>query len=270
MGIVRRPFARGFVTTGLGLSAKPVVSSEDLRRLEPLRAAWDARARVPVAHAADMDRFITEQIADAVVYDREPASASWLHYARLRQMPGWLDVDVHDTHAVFARAEAGGIDVDDALVMLLEANHWLTEYPWRLGSPTRAAILEDYPGTAWRNNDATGANEAGLTMWLWSIGALVEVGWEPVPCTWSRVQVPVTGAMAHCVSRVLGREIRPRYLNMLYGRLGSCTFAGHLVMHRWSCGLGSRDLCHGNGSPCPLIAGCSAHESGDYPHATAF
>ncbi|MHB1323476.1 MAG: hypothetical protein ACYCXZ_03905 [Coriobacteriia bacterium] len=223
---------------------------------------------MPCEQGGSLDYAICEQIADAEQYAADPDSPIWLHHARLGLLRAWLETDIQDhTDEGFTAVQASGIDLDVAMELAFLANWWLMGHSWRLESPTRAGMLESHSKSAWLNNVGGGAVASGLTMWTWLVGALLDVDWQPLPCTWSSEQVPRSAAMAHVAGRVVGRSVRPAFLNRLYGELGSAAFGLQLVSTQWSCGLGERSLCHGKGTPCPLIGGCHAYAVGEFPYA---
>lgn len=267
--VSNRPFSRAVGSkAALGVNPSTHPSGADRQRLEPLRSWWNGRTRLPTAHVEAMDYRICAQIADAVIYVKDPRDDAWLHYARLSRLPGWQSIDIQHPDDVVAAAQAAGIDVDSAMGVVMEANVWLMAHPWKLDSPTLAAAMESRAKAAWVHNCPAGTSEAGLVMWVWLTAALLDLDWDVTPCTWAaREQVPRSAAMAHVAGRVIGRSVRPGYLNRLLGELGSCAFALQLVATQWQCGLGSHRLCQGDGAPCPLVGTCHAYAERVFPFA---
>lgn len=186
-------------------------------------------------------------------------------------MSDFANLDVGEVDGVLRAAASVGVDTDAAIGITLEANSWRYDPSWRLGSPVLAASLSTSLEDLWLNNHRGGREPAGLTTWGWLVGALYDVEWQPTWCTWTSQQVPLSSAMAHVASRVVGHPVTPGYLRRLYGHatIGSAAFALQLVAHEFRCGLcGPEQCCWGGPSHvCPLIDACVAYKRERFPYA---
>lgn len=248
-----------------GRASEP--KGSDINRLLPLRGWWDRRTRGEVSSDESTLFGIAVQVADATEFAANESHADWAAYNLMESSFAWSRTDIRDIDGALDAASAAGIDTDAAWRLLTAAN--LVWFEWRQSRfPTDAARRATHLKHLWAENILRAGEPAGATMLGWLGAAWWDVPWDVVPCTWSNEQVPVSSAMVHVASRVIGRRVRRSYLSYLYGHpgIGSSAFALQMVATAFRCGLGGRGYCHGDeGSPCPLVATCAAYSGGRFP-----
>lgn len=262
-----RPFARGHAATAASpIRRRGPFSRDELDLFLPLHGYWERRERRPLGGAGDLDYQLCVQIADAVEFAEDESHRWWLPHAYLEHTTDWRTSDVLDLDDLFQQVRtSAGLEPEDALKLAQRAGALRLPCRWRGGSPTIAAGFEDAARGAWLANHRRGGDEQLLTTWVWLCAAYLEVPWDATPCTWCGEPYALTSAMAHVAGRVVGRTVVRDNLGHLYGHagVGGSAFALQLVATGQDCGLGGPERCE----ECPLIEGCAAFETADFPFA---